>query len=261
MPGMPAPGPNSGLGNSVKMEDMGGSYDRDVAGEPPVDGSFSQILSMPVGSLNIDHPPADGPAFPSMGSDASGTTASQLHFPVASKSEAVSSPQMPQAAPVAQSRRPQLSIDVNAPVATAQQQQQRFAPLSPQNHGYFKPPVPTPPTPGQAQSSALLNKLDMFEVAQVEQLRSMRQQQAGVLAAPTNENYNLLRSQQDALQRQIDLEIKSLYDVERTVIMPPVDIERAFYLTQRLQVQATQLELLSQVLPPSSGFLCFSQDD
>jgi hypothetical protein len=107
------------------------------------------------------------------------------------------------------------------------------------------------------QSRIIVGQINQLEQTQNQQIEKMRQVQQQVIANPQKEAILQLQNQQYQLNQQIELELKELHNLNRTVILEPQELHTSRILGQRLQIQQQRLELfrleLQQLINPQSN--------
>eukprot|EP01113_Clastostelium_recurvatum_P039101 TRINITY_DN5930_c0_g1_i3.p1 TRINITY_DN5930_c0_g1~~TRINITY_DN5930_c0_g1_i3.p1 ORF type:complete len:634 (-),score=194.11 TRINITY_DN5930_c0_g1_i3:203-2104(-) len=111
--------------------------------------------------------------------------------------------------------------------------------------------------PAQQTAQQILGTIYTLMTEQEDKLKKMCTEQLELLRNPQMEPFNNLVAQQRLLKEQMDIELRSLMELNQKVILDPPDLARMYLLTTELQLQMRQLELyhaeLQQLLGQSSA--------
>eukprot|EP01087_Luapelamoeba_hula_P005728 TRINITY_DN1578_c0_g1_i1.p1 TRINITY_DN1578_c0_g1~~TRINITY_DN1578_c0_g1_i1.p1 ORF type:complete len:586 (+),score=130.15 TRINITY_DN1578_c0_g1_i1:247-2004(+) len=123
-----------------------------------------------------------------------------------------------------------------------------------------------PPQPvisqDQAKARLVIDQVHALYQSQEQQLDQMRQIQQQLILQPQKEGIRQLQEQQWKLNQQIELELKEVQALHRSVILDPPALHQLRMLLQRLKIQQQKIELFRQelqlVLNPRSPPPCIA---
>lgn len=116
-----------------------------------------------------------------------------------------------------------------------------------------KQPLSIPPqTPvisqDQAKARMVIEQVHQLHNSQEQQIEQMRQIQQQLILNPQKEGIRQLQEQQWKLNQQIELELKEVQTLHRSVILDPPALHQLRMLLQRLKIQQQKIELFRQEL-------------
>jgi len=116
-----------------------------------------------------------------------------------------------------------------------------------------KQALPIPPqTPvisqDQAKARMVIDQVHQLHNSQEQQIEQMRQIQQQLILNPQKEGIRQLQEQQWKLNQQIELELKEVQTLHRSVILDPPALHQLRMLLQRLKIQQQKIELFRQEL-------------
>jgi len=129
-----------------------------------------------------------------------------------------------------------------------------------------KPPMMQPPptfiSQDQAKARLVIDQVQQLHLTQDQQLEQMRQIQQQLILQPQKDGIRQLQEQQWKMNQQIELELKEVQSLHRSVILDPSSLHQLRMLLQRLKIQQQKIELYRQelqlVLTPRSPSPCIA---
>lgn len=139
-------------------------------------------------------------------------------------------------------------------------------PQRPSTSNATKPPMMQPPptfiSQDQAKARLVIDQVQQLHNTQDQQLEQMRQIQQQLILQPQKDGIRQLQEQQWKMNQQIDLELKEVQSLHRSVILDPLALHQLRMLLQRLKIQQQKIELYRQelqlVLTPRSPPPCIA---
>lgn len=127
--------------------------------------------------------------------------------------------------------------------------------------------IPQAISQDQAKARMVIDQVQQLYTTQETQMEQMRQIQQQLVLQPQPDGVRQLQEQQWKLNQQIELELKEVQGLHRSVILDPPALHQLRMLLQRLKIQQQKIELFRQELqiianprPTPSWFVCEHSD-
>lgn len=131
-------------------------------------------------------------------------------------------------------------------------QQPQAAPTSGLLHHQQQPTRPAVVAPAisqdQAKARVMIDQIQQLFATQDQHIEQIRQVQQQLVLQPQKDGVRQLQEQQWKLNQQIELELKELQGLHRSVILDPPALHQLRMLLQRLKIQQQKIELFRQEL-------------